>query len=160
MKRRFFALSLALALQWDIMLTIFICESGDLHYTCQNNNILWATLEVYFDLMYTRVGHRSTIGRNEFDWTPLCYSRDAAALAEFWAWLENTIVNEKQTLSEVEVCDRLEEFRAKQAGFLDTSFETISGTCSHQKQCFFFSFYLVRRTLHPSVSATSQLQLG
>jgi len=54
--------------------------------------------------------------------------RDAAALAEFWAWLENTIVNEKQTLSEVEVCDRLEEFRAKQAGFLDTSFETISGS--------------------------------
>lgn len=53
MKQRFFALSLALALQWDIMLTIFICESGDLHYTCQNNNILWATLEVYFDLMYT-----------------------------------------------------------------------------------------------------------
>jgi hypothetical protein len=68
-------------------------------------------------------------------------------------------VNEKQTLSEVEVCDRLEEFRAKQAGFLDTSFETISGTYSHQKLCF-FSFYLVHRTLHPSVLATSQLQLG
>lgn len=47
-------------------------------------------------------------------------------------------MNEKKTLSEVEVCGRLEEFRAKQAGFLDTSFETISGTCSHEKQCFFF----------------------
>lgn len=54
--------------------------------------------------------------------------RDAAALCEFWAWLESKIVDEKQQISEVEVADHLEKFRAKQAGFLDTSFETISGS--------------------------------
>lgn len=54
--------------------------------------------------------------------------RDAAALSEFWAWLESEIVDEKKTISEVEVADQLEKFRAKQSGFLDTSFETISGS--------------------------------
>jgi hypothetical protein len=55
----------------------------------------------------------------------LCF-RDAAALCEFWAWLESEIVDGKK-MSEVEVADHLEKFRAKQSGFLDTSFETISG---------------------------------
>jgi len=36
-------------------------------------------------------------------------------------------VDEKKKISEVEVADQLEKFRAKQSGFLDTSFETISG---------------------------------
>ncbi|XP_077213779.1 metallopeptidase M24 family protein [Tasmannia lanceolata] len=52
--------------------------------------------------------------------------RDAAALAEFWAWLEQEILSSVE-LTEVEVADKLHEFRAKQAGFLDTSFDTISG---------------------------------
>lgn len=39
-------------------------------------------------------------------------------------------MDEKQQISEVEVADHLEKFRAKQAGFLDTSFETISGVTS------------------------------
>ena len=59
----------------------------------------------------------------------LCF-RDAAALAEFWAWLESEIEDGKKTISEVEVADHLEKFRAKQSGFLDTSFETISGLSS------------------------------
>jgi Xaa-Pro aminopeptidase len=54
--------------------------------------------------------------------------RDAAALAEFWAWLEHKIVLEKQAISEVEVANELEQFRANQFGFLDTSFDTISGS--------------------------------
>jgi Xaa-Pro aminopeptidase len=53
--------------------------------------------------------------------------RDAAALAEFWAWLERKIVLERQAISEVEVANELEQFRANQFGFLDTSFDTISG---------------------------------
>ncbi|WOL04239.1 putative Xaa-Pro aminopeptidase P [Canna indica] len=52
--------------------------------------------------------------------------RDAAALAEFWAWIEEAISN-KITLTEVQVVDKLLEFRKKQSGFLDTSFDTISG---------------------------------
>lgn len=39
-------------------------------------------------------------------------------------------MDEKKKISEVEVADHLEKFRAKQSGFLDTSFETISGLSS------------------------------
>ncbi|KAL8237413.1 hypothetical protein R6Q59_018494 [Mikania micrantha] len=53
--------------------------------------------------------------------------RDAAALAEFWSWLEDEM-NKKVVLTEVEVADKLLEFRASQAGFVDTSFDTISGS--------------------------------
>lgn len=52
--------------------------------------------------------------------------RDAAALAEFWAWLEDEIHN-NMAPTEVDVADKLFEFRAKQDGFMDTSFDTISG---------------------------------
>ncbi|OAY42282.1 aminopeptidase P2 isoform X2 [Manihot esculenta] len=53
--------------------------------------------------------------------------RDAAALAQFWAWLEEE-VHKDVKLTEVDVADKLLEFRSKQAGFLDTSFDTISGS--------------------------------
>ncbi|CAH9145144.1 unnamed protein product [Cuscuta epithymum] len=56
-----------------------------------------------------------------------CHLRDAAALAEFWAWLEEEICK-NVSLTEVEVADKLLEFRSKQFGFLDTSFDTISGS--------------------------------
>lgn len=52
--------------------------------------------------------------------------RDAAALAEFWSWLEEEI-HKNVRLTEVEVAEKLLDFRKKQAGFIDTSFETISG---------------------------------
>ncbi|KAG5087110.1 hypothetical protein JHK82_054507 [Glycine max] len=56
-----------------------------------------------------------------------CHLRDAAALAQFWDWLETEITKDR-ILTEVEVSDKLLEFRSKQAGFLDTSFDTISGS--------------------------------
>ncbi|KAK7337786.1 hypothetical protein VNO77_18373 [Canavalia gladiata] len=56
-----------------------------------------------------------------------CHLRDAAALAQFWDWLE-TEITKNRILTEVEVSDKLLEFRSKQAGFLDTSFETISAS--------------------------------
>lgn len=61
-------------------------------------------------------------------WYLLC--RDAAALAQFWVWLEDEIHNDVK-LTEVEVADKLLEFRSKQAGFIDTSFDTISGISNH-----------------------------
>lgn len=64
----------------------------------------------------------------ELDGMRQAHLRDAAALAEFWAWLEHKIVLEKQAISEVEVANELEQFRANQFGFLDTSFDTISGS--------------------------------
>ncbi|XP_002884508.2 probable Xaa-Pro aminopeptidase P [Arabidopsis lyrata subsp. lyrata] len=53
--------------------------------------------------------------------------RDAAALAHFWAWLEDE-VHKNANLTEVDVADRLLEFRSMQDGFMDTSFDTISGS--------------------------------
>ncbi|KAL6543336.1 Aminopeptidase P2 [Orobanche hederae] len=50
---------------------------------------------------------------------------DAAALAQFWAWLEEEIGN-SVILTEVDVAEKLLEFRSKEDGFLDTSFDTIS----------------------------------
>ncbi|CAL5089282.1 unnamed protein product [Urochloa decumbens] len=52
--------------------------------------------------------------------------RDAAALAEFWCWLEKEVCK-KVPLTEVEVAEKLLEFRQKQDGFIETSFDTISG---------------------------------
>ncbi|KDP23512.1 hypothetical protein JCGZ_23345 [Jatropha curcas] len=53
--------------------------------------------------------------------------RDAAALAQFWTWLEEEIHKDVK-LTEVDVADKLLEFRSNQAGFIDTSFDTISGS--------------------------------
>nr|ATB19836.1 metallopeptidase M24 family protein [Juniperus oxycedrus] len=64
----------------------------------------------------------------ELDGMRQAHLRDAAALAEFWTWLETKVVQDKMTFTEVEVADKLLEFRSKQAGFLDTSFDTISGS--------------------------------
>lgn len=47
---------------------------------------------------------------------------------QFWVWMEEQI-NKNVKLTEVEVADKLLEFRSAQPGFLDTSFDTISGTC-------------------------------
>ncbi|KAF3330158.1 Xaa-Pro aminopeptidase P [Carex littledalei] len=52
--------------------------------------------------------------------------RDAAALAEFWCWLEKETEN-NVALTEVDVADKLLEFRQKQDFFIETSFDTISG---------------------------------
>ncbi|XP_074583171.1 aminopeptidase P2 [Curcuma longa] len=64
--------------------------------------------------------------RAEIEGMHNAHLRDAAALAEFWAWMEEEI-SKKMPLTEVEVSDKLLDFRKKQSGFLDTSFDTISG---------------------------------
>lgn len=47
-------------------------------------------------------------------------------MARFWCWLEEEI-HKNMKLTEVDLADKLLEFRSKQDGFLDTSFDTISG---------------------------------
>ncbi|KAG6516568.1 hypothetical protein ZIOFF_027033 [Zingiber officinale] len=64
--------------------------------------------------------------RAEIEGMQNVHLRDAAALAEFWAWMEEEI-SKKMPLTEVEIADKLLDFRKKQSGFLDTSFDTISG---------------------------------
>lgn len=62
----------------------------------------------------------------EIDGMRNAHLRDAAALAEFWAWLEDGVHNHTY-LSEVEVAQKLLDFRTEQHGFIGTSFETICG---------------------------------
>ena len=55
------------------------------------------------------------------------HMEDGAAMAQFFAWLQRTVVGEGQPLTEVEIATRLEAFRAARSGFLDLSFPTICG---------------------------------
>lgn len=57
-----------------------------------------------------------------------CHIRDGAALIEFFAWLENQVVDKKATVDEVDAADKLEELRKKQKDYVGLSFDTISST--------------------------------
>ncbi|OBT78494.1 hypothetical protein VF21_01004 [Pseudogymnoascus sp. 05NY08] len=57
-----------------------------------------------------------------------CHIRDGAALTEFFAWLENELIEKKATVNEVEALDKLEEMRSKHKHFVGLSFDTISST--------------------------------
>lgn len=56
---------------------------------------------------------------------------DGAAMANFIAWLENTIVNEGRSVSEVEIDKVLRSYRAQQPGYVEDSFPTIAGVGSN-----------------------------
>ncbi|KAL4817111.1 hypothetical protein BDW67DRAFT_175036 [Aspergillus spinulosporus] len=57
-----------------------------------------------------------------------CHIRDGAALIEYFAWLENELINKKSTLDEVDAANKLEQLRSKQELFAGLSFDTISST--------------------------------
>jgi Xaa-Pro aminopeptidase len=57
-----------------------------------------------------------------------CHIRDGAALNQFFAWLEDQLVNKKAVIDEVTAADKLEDFRKKQQHFVGNSFDTISST--------------------------------
>lgn len=57
-----------------------------------------------------------------------CHIRDGAALTEYFAWLENELVNKKTTLDEVDAADKLEQIRSKHDRYAGLSFDTISST--------------------------------
>ena len=57
-----------------------------------------------------------------------CHIRDGAALTEYFAWLENELVNKKTTLDEVDAADKLEQIRSKHDLYAGLSFPTISST--------------------------------
>jgi len=56
---------------------------------------------------------------------------DGAAMAHFMAWLEQTIVHEGKSVSEVDIDLKLTGFRAQQPGFVEVSFPTIAGVGSN-----------------------------
>jgi Xaa-Pro aminopeptidase len=57
-----------------------------------------------------------------------CHIRDGAALSEYFAWLEDQLINKGATLDEVDGADKLESIRAKKDLFKGLSFDTISST--------------------------------
>ncbi|KAJ5191455.1 uncharacterized protein N7498_010440 [Penicillium cinerascens] len=57
-----------------------------------------------------------------------CHIRDGAALTEYFAWLENELVNKKTVMDEVDGADKLEQIRSKNDLFAGLSFDTISST--------------------------------
>jgi Xaa-Pro aminopeptidase len=57
-----------------------------------------------------------------------CHIRDGAALIEYFAWLEDQLVNKKASLDEVVASDKLEALRQKQPDYVGLSFDTISST--------------------------------
>jgi Xaa-Pro aminopeptidase len=67
----------------------------------------------------------------ELDGVRRAHIVDGAAMAEFMAWLEHTIVEEGRAVSEVEIDEKLTGCRAKQPGFLEVSFPTIAGVGSN-----------------------------
>ncbi|KAK4190429.1 putative Xaa-Pro aminopeptidase 1 [Podospora australis] len=54
--------------------------------------------------------------------------RDGAALTEFFAWLEDQLINKKAVLDEVDAADKLEEIRSKYKDYVGLSFDTISSS--------------------------------
>jgi Xaa-Pro aminopeptidase len=57
-----------------------------------------------------------------------CHIRDGAALSEYFAWLEDQLINKGATLDEVDGADKLESIRASKDLFKGLSFDTISST--------------------------------
>jgi Xaa-Pro aminopeptidase len=57
-----------------------------------------------------------------------CHIRDGAALTEYFAWLEDQLINKNATLDEVDGADKLESIRSKHERFMGLSFDTISST--------------------------------
>ncbi|KAL7483195.1 hypothetical protein ACHAW6_008849 [Cyclotella cf. meneghiniana] len=56
---------------------------------------------------------------------------DGAAMANFMAWLEHTLLVEERSVSEVEIDEVLTGYRAQQPGFYEVSFPTIAGVGSN-----------------------------
>lgn len=63
----------------------------------------------------------------ELEGMRLAHKVDGAAMAKFMAWMEDQIVNQGRSISEVEVDLVLTSCRAEQPGFLECSFPTIAG---------------------------------
>ena len=55
-----------------------------------------------------------------------CHLRDAAALCNFFGWLQNELAAGNMSIDEVTAADKLEGFRREQADFVGLSFTTIS----------------------------------
>lgn len=72
---------------------------------------------------------RSLKNKTEVDNTRNAHVKDAVAMCKFMYWLKTNVG--KIPMTEISVSDYLEELRKEQEGFLDLSFDTISGYAEH-----------------------------
>jgi Xaa-Pro aminopeptidase len=108
--------------------------SGDPKKILISNRTSWALkLALGGDSLVDEI--RSPIGdskavknETELDGMRRCHVRDGAALIEYFAWLEDQLINQKATLDEVAGADKLEALRSKKEHFVGLSFDTISST--------------------------------
>jgi Xaa-Pro aminopeptidase len=85
--------------------------------------------DAFVDEVRSPVGDAKAVKNDvELEGMRQCHIRDGAALIQFFAWLEDQLINKKAVIDEVEAADQLEAFRQKQADFVGLSFDTISST--------------------------------
>jgi Xaa-Pro aminopeptidase len=85
-------------------------------------------LAIYQDMspIYATKAHKNP---TEIEGMRQCHIRDAAAKISFLCWLEDTLRDTpdgKETLTEYEAAQKLQQFREQQPDFVSLSFETIS----------------------------------
>ncbi|QIW98411.1 hypothetical protein AMS68_003929 [Peltaster fructicola] len=66
--------------------------------------------------------------KTEMEGMRQCHIRDGAALIEYFAWLEDELVNNGTSLDEVQASDELGRIRTKHDKYVGLSFDTISST--------------------------------
>lgn len=115
-------------------------DTGDLKATARLKKFListkgsWALSlslggESKVDEVRSPIGDAKAIKNNvELEGMKRCHIRDGAALSEYFAWLEDEIVNKGTRLDEVEAADKLEGIRSRNEHFAGLSFPTISST--------------------------------
>jgi len=59
------------------------------------------------------------------------HKRDAAALCQYFAWLQKEVVENGNKVDEISAATKAEEFRSKQKDFVNLSFPTISASGPH-----------------------------
>ena len=85
--------------------------------------------EEMVDELRSPVGDAKAIkNKTELEGMRRCHIRDGAALSEYFAWLEEVLVEKKEKMDEVQAADKLEEIRSKGEHFAGLSFDTISST--------------------------------
>lgn len=99
-----------------------------------SNKASWALYQALggedkVDLVRSLIGDAKAV-KNETEMKGMreCHIRDGAALSEYFAWLEDQLINEKAKIDEVEGADKLESIRSKHKHFVGLSFDTISST--------------------------------
>ncbi|KAF2666430.1 xaa-Pro dipeptidase [Microthyrium microscopicum] len=72
--------------------------------------------------------HKALKNPTELEGMRACHIRDGAALTEFFAWLEDQLINQGKSIDECTAADKLEAIRSKHDKFVGLSFDTISST--------------------------------